>query len=92
MYRQSIVEILRRNKEKKRITLRLGKDAYRHFEESARQGNYRSVAAVISQMCECVALKGRILKEHQPQEVSEEIESMFEYFKHFEEGGGYVEG
>lgn len=73
---------LGRSQDRRRLTLRLKTETYDHFEASALKGGYRSVAAVIAHLCDCVALRGRILKDKHPEDVKAEIESMFEFYSH----------
>lgn len=71
-------------KGKRRETVRIGESTYNHFMQSARNGHYRCIAAVIAHLCESMAMRASILKEHHPEEISNEIADMSEYFSHIE--------
>ena len=68
------------DRHKRRVNLRLGIETYSYFEESVKQGRYRSVAALIAHLCDCVMVKGRVREDNGPVDVEEEVNSMFSYY------------
>lgn len=77
---------MRKGKRSISVHVRLHPVTYGHLCKSMSKGSFRSVASLISSLCDYVALRREIAGKHHPMDAHREIEGMFKTYAQWEEG------